>query len=170
MRFTHLAKAKLVDQCLKALFALVPLQRLNLELGLSHLESYVPSVPLPAGGTAIAQLPQAPHWSLNAAVHYEWPMFGGTMSAQMDGKWDSVQYLELENSQSDRQASYAVANARLGFRTANDHWEFSTFVRNAANKYYRIYNLDVAGLFGNVVSVYGPPRVYGATIAYRWGR
>jgi len=92
------------------------------------------------------------------------------MSAQVDGKWDSMQYLELENSQSDVQGSYAVTNARLGFRTADDRWELSGFVRNAANKYYRIYNLDVAGLFGNVVSVYGTPRVYGATITYRWGR
>jgi len=149
---------------------LVPLQRLNLQLGVSHLESFVPNIPLAAGGTASAQLPQAPRWSFNAAAHYEWPMFGGTMSAQVDGKWDSMQYLELENSQSDVQGSYAVTNARLGFRTADDRWEVSAFVRNAANKYYRIYNLDVAGLFGNVVSVYGPPRVYGATITYRWGR
>ena len=149
---------------------LVPVQRLNVQLGLSHLESFVPSIPLPAGGTTSAQLPQAPHWSINAAVHYEWPMFGGTMSAQVDGKWDSMQYLELENSQSDIQASYVVTNARLGFRTADDRWEFTGFVRNAADKYYRIYNLDVAALFGNVVSVYGPPRTYGATFAYRWGR
>ena len=149
---------------------LVPLERLNLQLGVSHLESYVPSIPLAAGGTASAQLPQAPRWSFNAAAHYEWPMFGGTMSAQVDGKWDSAQYLELENSQSDIQASYAITNARLGFRTADDRWELSAFVRNAANKYYRIYNLDVAGLFGNVVGVYGPPRVYGATMTYRWGR
>jgi len=149
---------------------LVPLQRLNLTLGLSHLESIVPNILLPAGGTASAQLPQAPHWSVNAAVHYEWPMFGGTMSAQVDGKWDSLQYLELENSQSDLQGSYGVANARLGFRSADDRWEVSAFVRNATNKYYKIYNLDVAGLFGNVVSVYGPPRVFGGTITYRWGR
>ena len=149
---------------------LVPLQRLNVQFGLSHLESFVPAILLPAGGTASAQLPQAPHWSLNAAVHYEWPMFGGTMSAGVDGKWNSAQYLELENSQSDLQASYAVANARLGFRSADDHWEVAAFVRNATNKYYRIYNLDVAGLFGDVVGVYGPPRTYGATVSYRWGR
>jgi iron complex outermembrane receptor protein len=81
-----------------------------------------------------------------------------------------MQYLELENSQSDIQASYAVANARLGYRTADDRLELSVFVRNATNRYYRLYNLDVAGLFGDVVSVYGPPRTYGATVAYHWGR
>src|SRR5260370_9725927 len=89
---------------------LVPLHRLNLQLWVTHLESFVPNIPLAAGGTASAQLPQAPRWSFNAAAHHEWPMFGGTMSAQVDGKWDSMQYLELENSQSDVQGSYPFTN------------------------------------------------------------
>jgi iron complex outermembrane receptor protein len=150
-------------------FAVVPVHGLNLQLGVSHLETMVPHTPTPAGDLVPTQMPQAPHWSFNAVARYEWPMFGGVMSAEADTKWNSYQYLELINAPVDLQPSYAVSNARLGFATADGHWDFSAFVKNLADARYRMYNLDLSGFIGVNQGVYGPPRLYGASFRYRWG-
>jgi iron complex outermembrane receptor protein len=150
-------------------FAVLPVHGLNLQLGVSHLETMVPRTPTPAGGLVPTQMPQAPHWSFNAVARYEWPMFGGMLSAEADAKWNSYQYLELINAAVDLQPSYAVTNARLGFATGDGHWDFSAFVKNLADTRYRIYNLDLSGFIGVNQGVYGPPRLYGASFRYRWG-
>jgi len=149
--------------------ALVPVHGLNLQLGLSHLESIVPYTPTPAGTIVPAQMPQAPHWSFNAVARYQWPMFGGQMSIEADGKYNSYQYLELYNGPVDYQAGYAVVNSRLGWASADGRWEVEGFVRNLADKWYRIYSSDLSGLLGSTQSVYGPPRTYGATMRFHWG-
>jgi iron complex outermembrane receptor protein len=150
-------------------FAVLPVHGLNLQLGVSHLETMVPQTPTPAGGLVPTQMPQAPHWSFNAVARYEWPLFGGMMSAEADAKWNSYQYLELINAAVDLQPSYAVTNARLGFATGDGHWDFSAFVKNLADTRYRIYNLDLSGFIGVNQGVYGAPRLYGASFRYRWG-
>ncbi len=150
-------------------FAVVPVHGLNLQLGLSHLESLVPKVPTPAGVIVPTEMPQAPHWSLNAVARYEWPMFGGLGSIEADGKWNSRQYLELINAPVDLQSSYALINGRIGFGSTDGKWEAAAFVKNAANKQYRMYNLDLSGFIGVNQGVYGPPRLFGAEFRYRFG-
>ena len=83
--------------------ALVPVHGLNVQLGVSHLETIVPFVPTPSGIVLPAQMPQAPHWSFNAVARYEWPMLGGQMSLEADGKYSTYQYLELVNAPVDYQ-------------------------------------------------------------------
>ncbi len=43
------------------------------------------------------------------------------------------------------------------------------WAKNVANKYYRVYNLDLSGI-GYNESVYGPPRWFGATVSFRFGK
>ena len=150
-------------------FAIVPVKGLNLQLGVSHLETEVDQVPTPAGNFITAQMPQAPRWSFNAVARYDWPLAGGTASISADSKWNSVQYLELINAEVDREPAYAVTNARLSYTTGDGKWGFSAFVRNLADKYYRVYNLDLSGFTGSNQSVYGAPRTYGVGFRYSWG-
>jgi len=150
-------------------FAVVPVHGLNLQLGVSHLESMVPHVPTPAGIIVPAEMPQAPHWTLNALARYEWPLFGGMASIEGDAKWNSQQYLELINAPVDLQPSYAVINGRIGFSSLDDRWQIHAFVKNAADKWYRIYNLDLAGFIGVNQGVYAPPREYGLELRYHFG-
>jgi iron complex outermembrane recepter protein len=149
-------------------FAWVPVRGANLQLGLSHLESRAKNVPLPAGGLTDTQMPQAPRWSVNAVARYEWSIALGRLAVEADTKWNSGQYLELVNAPADYQPSYAVSNARLTYSTADDRWEVAAWVRNLADRAYRVYGLDLSAL-GFEQSVYGPPRTFGATFTYRWG-
>ncbi len=150
-------------------FAVVPMHGLNLQLGVSHLETSAFNVPTPAGNLLTTALPQAPKWSLNAVAHYQWPLFGGQASVETDAKWNAHQYLELVNNPDDYEPSYIVTNARLGFMTGDGHWNFTAYANNLADRYYRIYNLDLSGFLGIDQSVYGPPRTFGATVRYSWG-
>ncbi len=151
-------------------FAIVPVHGLNLQLGISHLETSVANVPTPAGVFITAEMPQAPRWSINAVVRYEWNLAGGTASVSADSKWNSVQYLELINAQVDREPSYALSNARLAYSTGDGKWDVSAYVRNLTNKQYRVYNLDLSGFIGSNQGVYGTPRTYGVSVRYNWGR
>ena len=150
-------------------FAVLPIHGLNLQLGVSHLESIVPHVPTPSGSVVPAEMPQAPHWTINAIARYEWPLLGGLASVEGDAKWNSQQYLELINAPVDLQPSYAVINARVGFGSQDNRWQVNAFVKNAADRWYRIYNLDLAGFIGINQGVYAPPREYGLELRYHFG-
>jgi iron complex outermembrane receptor protein len=150
-------------------FAAVPIHGLNVQLGVSHLESMVPRIVTPAGIIVPGQMPQAPHWTFNALARYEWPMLGGLASVESDYKWNSRQYLELVNAPVDLEHPYGVINARVGFGNAEGRWQVNGFIKNAANKWYRIYNLDLAGFIGVNQSVYAPPREYGVEFRYHFG-
>jgi iron complex outermembrane recepter protein len=147
--------------------AVLPVHGLTLEGGLSLLSTRIGRLALPDGSLADREMPNAPHWSLDALARYEWPGTGGTWSLQCDGKWNAAQWLENVNAPVDLQPGYGVMNLRAGFASGR-HWDLTVWVRNATNKYYRVYSLDLSGL-GYNESVYGNPRWLGATLDYRWG-
>jgi outer membrane receptor protein involved in Fe transport len=79
-------------------------------------------------------------------------------------------YLELINAPVDRQPSYTVANARIGYTDSSGRWDVSAYCKNCTDTWYRVYNLDLSGFLGINQGVYGPPRLYGASVAYHWGK
>jgi len=147
--------------------AVIPLHGLTLEGGLSLLSTRISKLALPDGSLADREMPNAPHWSLNALARYEWPGAGGTWSLQLDGKWNAAQWLENVNAPVDLQPGFGVVNLRAGFASGHD-WDVTAWVRNATDKQYRVYNLDLSGL-GYNESVYGSQRWIGVTLDYRWG-
>ncbi len=136
-------------------------------LGAAFLDSEVDAVPDVFGGTVKAELPTAPSVSLNFLGRYEWPAFGGVIGAQVDGVYNDDQYLEGTNSAVSFEKSYAVWNARLGYTTGDERWNFAVWVKNFTDEEYRLYNLDL-GLIGFIEQVYAPPRWVGGSISYRW--
>lgn len=150
--------------------ALAPVRGLNVQAGVSYLDTRAVDVPTPSGILVTSQLPQAPPWSVNAVVRYEWPALGGNMSVEGDAKWNKAQYLELINAPVDLEGSYTVANARAQYTSGDGRWDVSVWCKNCADRWYRVYNLDLSGFLGINQAVYGPPRTFGATVAFRWGK
>jgi len=150
-------------------FAVVPAKGVNLQVGVSSIGSRVFDVPEPSGRLITTQLPQAPKWSVNAAAQYEWALGRGVMSLDADAKWNKAQYLELINAPVDLQRSYAVTNARLGYKTAGGAWDVSLYAKNLFDRIYRQYNLDLSSVGWNL-GVYAPPRLYGVTVTYHLGK
>ena len=54
--------------------------------------------------------------------------------------------------------------------SGNGHWEYAAWCKNLTDRWYRIYNLDLSGFLGIDQSVFGPPRTFGASVVYRWGK
>ncbi len=125
--------------------AVAPLRGLNMQLGVSYLDTRAEDV-------------------------YEWPAFGGQLSVESDAKWNKQQFLELINAEDDLEHSYIVTNARVAYTSGSGRWEYAAFCKNLADRWYRVYNLDLSGFLGIDQSVFAPPRTFGASVLYRWGK
>jgi iron complex outermembrane receptor protein len=144
-----------------------PLRNLDVALGASFLDSNVEFVPavFPGTGTADAELPQAPHVSLNALARYLVPMTIGTLAFQVDGRYASKHFLEGTNSEVSFQKAYAVGNASISLSSNDERWQGTLWVKNFTSSKYKVYNLDL-GLLGFVEQMYAPPRQFGATLRF----
>ena len=78
-----------------------PLRNFDFALSAAFLDLNVKFVPavIPGTGTRNAELPQAPHVSLNALGRYTVPVGFGTLAFQLDGKYASKHFLEGTNSE-----------------------------------------------------------------------
>ena len=147
-----------------------PTRNLDFALGAAFLDSSVDFVPavFPGTGTRHAELPQAPHVSLNALARYSVPMPIGTLALQVDGRYASKHFLEGTNSEVSFQKGYAVGNASISLTSSNERWQGTVWVKNFTNSKYKVYNLDL-GLAGFVEQMYAPPRQIGATLRFGFG-
>jgi len=151
--------------------AWLPMKGLTTGLGISGLDTRAYNVPMPCGCALIdTQMPQAPHWSVNGSVRYEWTTSLGRWAAGVDAKWETAQYFELINAPVDLEPAHIVTNARLGFTSPQGDWDVILGVRNLTDRRYRVYNLDLSATLGSDQSVFAPPRLWNVTVAYHWGK
>ncbi len=144
-----------------------PVRNLDIAIGAAFLDSKVDFVPavFPGTGTRNAELPQAPHVSINALARYAVPLSLGELAFQADGRYVSEHFLEGTNSEVSHQDAYAVANASVSLTSPDERWQGSLWVKNFTNTKYLVYNLDL-GLAGFVEQMYAPPRQFGATLRF----
>ena len=144
-----------------------PIRNLDIAIGAAFLDSKVDFVPavFPGTGTRNAELPQAPHVSINALARYGVPLSLGELAFQVDGRYVSEHFLEGTNSEVSHQDAYAVANASVSLTSSDERWQGSLWVKNFTNTKYLVYNLDL-GLAGFVEQMYAPPRQFGATLRF----
>jgi iron complex outermembrane receptor protein len=144
-----------------------PLRNFDLAISGAFLDSNVDFVPavIPGTGTRDAELPQAPHVSLNALGRYTVPLRVGNLAFQIDGKYVSKHFLEGTNSDVSFQRAYAVGNASVSLTSPDERWQGSVWVKNFTNSKYKVYNLDL-GQLGFVEQMYAPPRQFGGTLRF----
>lgn len=154
---------------------------LDISLGGSYLNSEVEQVNAvaqwnsPVGGTVIdfpvdilydLELPNAPEFSFNYIVKYQWPIFKGNLSAQIDGVYYADQYLEVTNGAGSFQKAHHVANFTLSYQAQDSQWRVDLWVKNVADEVYKQYSLDL-GMLGATV-YYAKPRSSGISLHYRF--
>jgi iron complex outermembrane receptor protein len=152
----------------EAEFQAEPIDGLELNLGGSWLENKVLDVPTAAATTVDTKAAFTPRFTLNGLVRYSWDALGGRPSIQIDGNWKDKVNFNLIPTPVLEEPAFAVFNARVGFATADERWDFGVFVRNVTNKYYRVYAFDTSIDFGSIEDVPGIPRWFGASVAYKW--
>ena len=141
-----------------------PLEGLDLLLGATWMESEVPDVTLPDGVTVIdSELPYAPSYSLNGLVRYQWDLFDGVASAQLDFNYSDDFCFSVFCAPLDEEEAYVVANARVKYEFPGEQWSISGFVTNFTDREYRLYTLDVSSL-GIANDAFAAPKMYGVTV------
>lgn len=147
-----------------------PVPGLTLQLGLSAISSNVEDIVLPDAVTSVEHdLPQAPDFSGNALARYEFALGGGTAFVQADVLYTDKFCFTVLCAPVEKESSYAVANARIGYGAENGQWQVAAFVDNLTEEEYRVYAFDSSLFAGVVAGVYGKPRTYGVTASWRFG-
>jgi iron complex outermembrane recepter protein len=147
-----------------------PTDRLMLQVGASFMDSKVKDITLPDLTTVVDNdLPQAPSFAANALARYEFPLGDGTASIQGDVYYTDDFCFTTLCAPVEREDSYAVANARIGYAAPDGRWEVAAFVNNLFEEEYRVYAFDSSLFAGVVAGVYAKPRTWGVTGSWRFG-
>ncbi len=147
-----------------------PVTGLTLQLGLSALSSNVEDIVLPDAITNVEHdMPQAPGLSGNALARYEFALGGGMASVQADVLYTDDFCFTVLCAPVEKESSYMVANARIGYGAEDGRWEVAVFGDNLTDEEYRVYAFDSSLFAGLVAGVYGKPRTYGVTATFRFG-
>jgi iron complex outermembrane receptor protein len=154
---------------LEAEFSSHPIAGLTLNLNGTWEESHVPNVLLPDGVSIVEHdLPQAPHWSGNALIRYEFPLAGGNASVQADAMYQSHMCFTLMCAPVEQEPGYHVENARIGFTPKDSTVDIAFYVNNIFNRAYRIYAYDGSLYSGATQSDYARPRTWGVNVRYKF--
>jgi iron complex outermembrane receptor protein len=113
-----------------------------------------------------AEFPNAPSYSGNYLVRYNWNVGSGNVAVQLDGAFYDDQFLEVTNGSGTVQEAYNVSNVRLTYTDADERFSIGAWVKNANDEIYKQYSLDL-GVLG-ATTYYAPPRTYGVTARFYW--
>lgn len=155
---------------IEAEFITRPIDGLTLSLNASLQDSKVKNVLLPDGVTIEDHdLPQAPSFSGNALVRYEFPLAGGTASLQADALYSGSSCFTVLCAPVEEEGSYHVENLRIGFEPEGGKLSVAVFVNNLFNEKYRVYAFDGSLYWGDSLGVYAKPRTWGVVVRYNFG-
>jgi iron complex outermembrane receptor protein len=147
-----------------------PLRGLTLQLSGALQDSEVRNVLLPDGVTVVTHdLPQAPGFSGNALVRYEFDLAGGRASLQADALYQGKTCFTVMCAPVEREPAYHVENVRIGFTPAGGRLDIAAFVNNVFERAYRSYAFDGSLYWGDSLGVYAKPRTWGVSAKYRFG-
>jgi iron complex outermembrane receptor protein len=151
----------------EAEFRIAPVKGLELSVSAATAHGIAKNVPLPLGGEADRDMPNTQRISGSALARYEWPAFGGNLFLQSSFQYTGPHYLTVLNAPVDYERASAAADFRGGFRSPDGTWEFTAWTKNAFDRFYRVWALDVSSL-GYAAGIYGPPRTFGGTVRYKF--
>ncbi|MEP7351507.1 MAG: TonB-dependent receptor [Sphingorhabdus sp.] len=113
-----------------------------------------------------AEFPNAPKFSLNYLMRYDFDVAGGEGAVQIDGAWYDKQFLEVTNGASSLQSAYNVTNGSISWTDPSGMFDLSLWSKNIFNQQFRAYTLNL-GILGTT-AYYAPPTTYGATLRINW--
>jgi iron complex outermembrane receptor protein len=145
-----------------------PAEGWDLAFGLSLLDATAEDIPASASGRLRDRdMVSAPGLSLNGMLRREWELPAGRVAALVKARYQGETWFDIQNYRTSRENGFAVADARVQWSSADEHWEVAGFVDNLTNEKYLVYTFDFAA-FGFNQQAWGRPRWAGASVRYRW--
>jgi iron complex outermembrane recepter protein len=113
------------------------------------------------------RLPNAPRTSLSAAASYQWPLFGGALTTAIDATYRSKVYFDTRNLERLSDPERTFVNARIGWNTPDQHFEFGLWGRNLFDTENVSDVVPIEGLGFDSIAM-GMPRTYGVYARYKY--
>jgi len=149
-----------------------PAMGLMIDATLSYIHFKLDDIPpaaLTGGYTANSKLPFTPAWKASLGVQYEMPMgSAGSITPRLDVSYQSKVIDGSNPSPWNTIDPYALLNARLTWRAANDDWEASLAVTNLTDKLYYYNKTDLTALGGTAIGTPAPPREWYVSVKRRF--
>jgi iron complex outermembrane receptor protein len=147
----------------------LPAAHWELSFGLAYLDAIAENVADASGTVRDRAMVLAPRWSMNGVSRYWWKGWAdGKMSLQLDASNSSSVYFDNLNSPALREGGHTLTDLRLGWASADQHWQLAGFVDNLTDRRYRLYAFDLTSLLGYVQELYNKPRTFGASLLYQY--
>lgn len=145
-----------------------PSADLEFQLALALLDADQKDITF-AGITRDRPMPNSPEVTFSGIGRYERPAFNnGSMHVQIDFQHVAERTWGAIDSPVVVAESYTVANARLGYTTADGAWDFSVWVKNFTDEKYFSNGADTTPIWAFNIYVPAPPRWVGGSIRYMW--
>jgi len=145
-------------------FSAYPTDGLSLDGGLSYLDFNYTAVGT-SGLTGNEITPYTPEWTYSIGAQYDYELeSGATVMARVDGAYQSAIFTDSFNTIWSRVDGYFLANARIGYTTADEDWNVALEEMNVFDKYYFNSVSDVTGSLGLVTGVPGLPRTWALSV------
>lgn len=139
---------------------------LILRIGLGYVDSKVSDARSIYDG---AELPNAPEFQTTAGARWEIPVIANwNIALQGDLKYADSTFRTMPNSTVASTDSYTIANARITLHQPEGQWEFALWARNVTDEKYFIEAFEVFDPLGATAKLTGTPRVFGASVNYRF--
>jgi iron complex outermembrane receptor protein len=109
---------------------------------------------------------RSPPYTITAAYTHTFPLAnGGSISARISSMLVDGAYTKDSNLPGDWQASYTNTSLNIGYRTPDNHWSLTGWVRNLEDKAVMTVSQGAVGRPGWNVFMF-PPRLWGFTLKY----
>lgn len=114
------------------------------------------------------ELPNAPAYSFNLSVRYEWNLREGmTAAVLLAGTYQDDIYKQVENRPFHKVDAYGLINARASINMG-EQWELAIWGENLTDEEYVAEVFDQTSIQGNYIVSYGTPIDYGMSLTYNW--
>lgn len=144
-----------------------PVGGLDIVLGASVLDTNVEDVPR-GGVVDDREMGEAPHFTANGLIRYEWTMPFGYLSAQLDGRYVGARHSDAANYTANELPSYATYNVNTTYTTSDEKVFVRLWVRNLTDKRFPIQRIQVAEVLNTGQENYNEPRTAGITVGYHF--
>ncbi|MCJ9427956.1 TonB-dependent receptor [Kordiimonas marina] len=150
----------------EAEIGILPMDRLNIQLGASLLHTDVDGVTVQGATLNNRQAVLAPQFTANGFVSYDWPVEKGDLTTTASFNYQGSHYFDITNSDISKQNGYMLVDLKVAYRFEDSGVELSAYAKNIFDKEYKVYTFDFTGIAGFNQLFYGKPRWWGVSVSY----
>jgi iron complex outermembrane receptor protein len=137
---------------------------INVNLGVSYLQTRLDNVPTTYSGIRDENSIEAPKWTVNGLAQKSFEIGGDSLTFQWSFNYIDSRYSSIDNNPATYVPGSFVHNARISYLWTERDTEFALFVNNISNAKDENFTYDVIANEGSIIKSYGKPRWFGASI------